>query len=115
MKQTNIKGKELNTPMDIPVGTVLIDSFLNSLVFYKVLKTSAKSVVLQELDFETSADEAGYPYVKVTPVDRPWAGIVKPVRKIVRMLSDGFYIPSLHGYGSLAIWDDTRDYSVYWD
>lgn len=57
----------LNTPKDLPIGTILVQHWCNSVSLYKVIKTSEKSVTLVEMPkkrthFENEGGCTGYQY-----------------------------------------------------
>ena len=59
--------KTLNTPEDIPVGTILVQHWCNSSTFYKIIGTSKKSVLVVKMPskqtrFEHEGGGTGYSY-----------------------------------------------------
>lgn len=60
---------ELKSPKDIPLGTIFVQHWLNSISYYKLVGTSAKSVTFVEVPkkqvrFENEGGFTGHSYVK---------------------------------------------------
>lgn len=107
--------KELNKPTDLPIGTILINYYANMMAFFKVLKTTEKSVVVQELEFETGPSKIDWLHRTIKPKDE-FDRYSKPKRKMVKFLKDGgFAVPDVIGHGSMSIYDPESEYTVYWD
>lgn len=58
---------KLNSPEDIPIGTILVQHWCNSSTFFKVVGTSSKSVVIVQIPskqtrFEHEGGGTGYSY-----------------------------------------------------
>lgn len=59
---------KLNSPEDIPIGTILVQHWLNSSTFFKVVGTSKKSVAVVKMPdkqtrFEHEGGGTGYRYI----------------------------------------------------
>lgn len=56
----SIKDKDFDSPKDIPVGTIFVQHWLNSISFYEVTRTTRKGVELREFPkAEVSFDHDG--------------------------------------------------------
>lgn len=122
----------LNTPKDIPIGTILSDSWNGMSDFFEVIKTTDKSVTVRKIKWETCAPDAGmtadgdptYRAARIkldengnTVPEVDWTGKEKVYRKLVKPARNGgFYIPSIAwNGGSVAIVaDKNKKFSFYW-
>lgn len=123
--------KELNTPMDLELGTILADWWNGMADFYQVISTTNKSVKLRKIEWETCApdekDEDFDPTHRTARIklgddgdvipEKDWQGNNKIIRKMVKFCKDGgFYIPTAwNACGSMKIVTDLKKkYSFYW-
>lgn len=128
------KNKMMNwkTPKDIPLGTILRDSWNGMSDFYEVVDTTEKSVVVQKIRWETcepdNPDDVDPCHrcvhlvldKKGNPVPekgfRPGEN-VPTKRKMVTFKKDGgFYIKSIswNGGGVSILEDKTKKMIFYW-
>lgn len=80
---------KLNTPKDIPIGTILVQHWLNSISYYKITKTSEKSITIIEvpkksIDFDHDGGGTGTNYVmpdldRLTQLDEEFGKLEKEI------------------------------------
>lgn len=120
----------MKSAKEIKIGTILKDSFNGMADFFRVIKTTEKSVTVEELQWETCApdepnddptyrtarirlDDKGEPIIKKDFTGKP---IIKTRR--VRYNKDGdIYLPSFgwSNCASVSIVEDIhKKYEFYW-
>ena len=114
------KENFLTSAKQIKVGSYVVESFANSLAFYKVMATTDKSVTLLRVQdemthFENAGGPTGYRYCK--PTDKPYCEYDKPFRKICRTNKDGsISIPGIISrWNCVQLYNPNHEYSEYYE
>lgn len=114
-----IKKMEIKSTADVEVGSYMVEFFANSIAFYRVLKTTAKTISIQrvqskEVGFEPLGGCTGYS--TVIPTDKPYYGEgTKIERKVAQPYSKGVYFSGSIGRGTLSVYQPDATYSEYYD